>query len=260
MLSPFPGMDPYLEGDMWTTFHSQLGAEIARQLAPKIRPRYLAFTQRRNIVVLPEEGTADTKDWYPDIGVLQLGDSSSGVLGTAVIAAPVQMVTVMPEPVPHFWVEIRDAQKRKLVTAIEIMSPTNKRGAGRKDYLKRRRRLLESTAHLQEIDLLRRGKRVPMRDPVMPPGAYFVFLSRVERRPLTDVWPISLDQPIPKVPVPLLAGDPDTELDLQLALTNIYDLCCYDLAVDYTQPPDVPLPPDADAWADQLLRAAGKRP
>jgi hypothetical protein len=54
-----------------------------------------------------------------------------------------------------------------------------------------------------------------------------------------DVWPITLDQPLPSVPVPLLAGDADVTLDLQAAFTNIYDVIGYDLAVDYTRPPEV---------------------
>ncbi|MBI4601887.1 MAG: DUF4058 family protein, partial [Planctomycetes bacterium] len=41
MPSPFSGMDPYLE-ETWMGVHSQLVAEIARQLAPKLRPRYIA--------------------------------------------------------------------------------------------------------------------------------------------------------------------------------------------------------------------------
>jgi uncharacterized protein DUF4058 len=43
MPSPFPDMDPYLEGALWTTFHFALGAEIVRQLAPRLRPRYLVL-------------------------------------------------------------------------------------------------------------------------------------------------------------------------------------------------------------------------
>jgi hypothetical protein len=35
MPNPFPGMDPYLEGDLWISVHTDLCAEIARQLAPK---------------------------------------------------------------------------------------------------------------------------------------------------------------------------------------------------------------------------------
>jgi hypothetical protein len=33
MPNPFPGMDPYLEGDLWMSAHTDLCAEIARQLA-----------------------------------------------------------------------------------------------------------------------------------------------------------------------------------------------------------------------------------
>ena len=47
MPSPFPGMDPYIEGDLWTPFHTQIGVEIARQLAPKIAPRYVAIPEKR---------------------------------------------------------------------------------------------------------------------------------------------------------------------------------------------------------------------
>ena len=109
-----------------------------------------------------------------------------------------------------------------------------------------------------EIDLLREGQRVPMQKP-LPPAPYFVFLSRAESRPITEVWPIPLDSPLPVVPVPLLPGDPDVPLDLQLALTTLYDLLGYDLAVDYKRPPEVPLRPEAAAWAEDRLCAAGLR-
>jgi hypothetical protein len=47
MPAPFPGMDPYLEGSLWTTFHFAFGAEIVRQLAPRLRPRYLVLPVER---------------------------------------------------------------------------------------------------------------------------------------------------------------------------------------------------------------------
>src|SRR4029453_5934831 len=97
---------------------------------------------------------------------------------------------------------------RQLVTAIEILSPTNKRAEGRMEYLVKRRRILLSTAHLLEIDLLRQGQRLPMHDP-LPPAEYFVLLSRAENRPITEVWPLALRDPLPTVPVPLLPGDSD---------------------------------------------------
>jgi len=239
-------MDPYLEGSLWMSIHAQLSAEIARQLAPKLRPRYLALTSERFVIATPDSIAVATASVYPDAGVITGGVTAPAPAATAVISPPLQMQTVMPESIPHVTVEIRDAANRQLVTAIEVLSPTNKRGDGREEYLAKRRRLLLSTAHLIEIDLLREGQRIPMRQ-ALPDAPYFVFLSRADSRPLTDVWPIPLDQPLPTVPVPLLPGDGDVPLDLQAALTTVYNLLGYDLAIDYTQPPEIRL---SDAQAE----------
>jgi hypothetical protein len=246
-------MDPYLEGSLWTTVHAQLCAEIARQLAPRLRPRYLALTNERFVLTV-QDGVGVTTSVYPDAGVTQARPQPVAGSAAAPAPAPLRLATVIPEAVPHQTVEIRDAANRQLVTAIEVLSPTNKRGEGREEYLTKRRRLLLSTAHLMEIDLLREGERVPMRQP-LPPAPYFVFLSRVELRPFLDIWPVALHDRLPTVPVPLLPGDADVPLDLQLAFTTIYDLLGYDLAVDYTQPPETALPPDEAAWAADRLRA-----
>ena len=69
MLSPFPGMDPYLEGELWTTVHSQLAAEIARQLAPKIAPRYVARTEKRFVITAPDDLDEAEISIYTDVGV-----------------------------------------------------------------------------------------------------------------------------------------------------------------------------------------------
>jgi Protein of unknown function (DUF4058) len=258
MSSPFPGMDPYLEGSLWTTVHAQLSAEIARQLAPRLRPRYLALTAERFVMDSTEDVAVARTSFYPDVGV---AEARPGVPigGTAVAVAPVRLATVMPTPVPHVTVEIRDVAGRELVTAIEVLSPTNKRGDGRLEYLSKRRRLLLSAAHLIEIDLLRQGQRVPMQQP-LPSAPYYVLVSRAEARPVVDVWPIPLNAPLPVVFVPLSAGDADVPLDLQLALTTVYDLLGYDLAVNYALPPEIPLPPLEAAWAEERLRLASRSP
>jgi hypothetical protein len=100
MPSPFPGMDPFLEGSHWMGVHTQLCAEIGRQLTPSLVPKYVALTNERFVLETPE-----------NIGI----------------------TTVMPEAVPHVSVEIRDTAHRQLVTAIEVLSPTNKRGEGRQN-------------------------------------------------------------------------------------------------------------------------------
>ena len=45
-MSPFPGMDPYLEGDLWPDMHHALAAQIRRQLMPVILPKYVARISR----------------------------------------------------------------------------------------------------------------------------------------------------------------------------------------------------------------------
>src|ERR1044071_531770 len=126
MPSPFPGMDPYLEGELWTTVHVQLAAEITRQLVPKLRPRYVPLTQQRFVMDDPEDVAIEETDIYPDVGVVHGAERPDAIAaGSTILAAPLTLTTVMSAPVPHSWVEIRDTQNRKLVTAIEFLSPTN---------------------------------------------------------------------------------------------------------------------------------------
>jgi Protein of unknown function (DUF4058) len=251
-------MDLYLEGGLWTTLHHSLGTEIVRQLAPKLRPRYVALPVERFVMDLVSDVSVITTSIYPDVGVMEARPQAPEYPGVTTVSAPLRLATLMPEVVPHVTIEIRDTRQRELVTAIEILSPSNKRGEGRREYVTKRQRLLLSAAHRIEIDLLHIGERVPMQQP-LPNASYFVLLSRAEERPLMEVWPISLANPLPIIPVPLLAGDADVLLDLQAAFTAAYDLLGYDLIVDYTQAPDVPLSDREAAWVDAHLHTAGLR-
>lgn len=256
MPSPFPGMDPYLEGDGWTSFHASLAIEIARQLTHRIRPKYVAVPQRRfDIVDESDDGTVAIERIYPDVGVASETASGQRFAGHQSTGAACVLETVIEETAPHTWVEIRDVLGRTLVTTIEILSPWNKRGQGRVEYLERRGKLLHSSSHLVEIDLLRRGKRLPMKG-VLPVAPYYVFVGRANERPMTHIMPIGLDGPLPSFGVPLLVGDADVALDLQACFQNVYDLGGFDLLLDYTKPPAVPLGPDDAAWAAEMLRAA----
>jgi hypothetical protein len=258
MPSPFPGMDPYLEGPLWMSFHGQFIAEIARQLSPRLRPKYVALMDERVVWDAPENDVwIDSVEAKPDVAVIKSVGSGS-ISGTATLAAPLTMATVMPIPVTQRSIQILDVSNRQLVCAIETLSPVNKRGSGHRKYLAKRGRLLASTAHLVEIDLLRTGKRVPMIQP-LPDSPYFAFVSRAGQRPAVGVWPIQLRDQLPTVPVPLLPGDEDVPLNLQQALTSVYDVIGYDTIVDYAAPPTIPLSREDAQWAAQLTQAARER-
>ncbi|MFL5246164.1 MAG: DUF4058 family protein [Gemmataceae bacterium] len=71
---------------------------------------------------------------------------------------------------------------------------------------------------------------------------------------MSAVRPIKLSDALPAITVPLLPGDRDVTLDLQLAFKTVYDLLDYDLAVDYRRPPEVKLSNEETDLVKQLLR------
>jgi hypothetical protein len=157
-------------------------------------------------------------------------------------------------PVRLARVEVREAGADTLVTAIEILSPINKRpGRERQKYLRKRRELLRSEVHVMELDLLRGGERSPLATAV-PSAPYYVTLARAEHRPSVDVWPIQLTARLPVLPVPLSVPDPDVPLDLGAIVQAVYERGGYATRIDYRQP--VPLPalaPEQHAWVEHLL-------
>ena len=263
MSSPFPGMDPYLEGEMWQEFHETLASAIRAQLLPRLSPKYVALLAKRYALDRPVLSILDVPSErviYPDVHVAALrerADVAFAPVGVGVAEPPFELLSPIPEQVPLLSVEIRDVAERRLVTVIEILSPVNKRGEGWRDYVDRRTELLQTRTHLLEIDLLRQGTRIPLVGE-LPPTSYYVYLSRTQRRPRTQVWPLQLRDRLPAVPVPLLSPDPDVPLDLQAAVKACFDLVGYERLLDYAAPPPPPPLSEADAaWAAEVLRSAG---
>jgi hypothetical protein len=259
-------MDPYLEGEMWQEFHETLASAIRAQLMPQLSPKYVALLAKRYVMDRPSlsiVGGSTERIFYPDVhviappGTARMPISSSAV---AVAEPEVELVSPMAEEVPLLSVEIRDVAGRRLVTLIEILSPANKHGEGWREYDLRRVDLLKTQTHLLEIDLLRQGQRIQLVGQ-LPPAAYYVYLSRWQHRPYTEVWPSRLREPLPAVPVPLLPPDPDVPLDLQAAVRACFDLVGYERLLDYDGPPPPPALNEAEAaWVDDRLREAGWRP
>jgi hypothetical protein len=258
MANPFPGMDPYLEGEMWQEFHQTLANAIRAQLKPHLRPKYIALLNKRFTIEYPALDIVGfpARSIYPDVHVVT--SQHGGELQPAASPRGTTAPTIeLPgyEEVPQLSIEILDVATRQLVTVIEILSPANKLGAGAREYHERRLALSRALVHLVEIDLLRVGTRIGLQG--TPPSApYYAYLSRWERRPFTQVWAIQLREPLPTIPVPLLSPDPDISLDLQAAIDACYELVEYEAFLLYDAPiPPPDLPPDDAAWVASRLEA-----
>lgn len=142
-----------------------------------------------------------------------------------------------------------------LVTAIEILSPANKRAKHEayEDYLRKRREILRTDAHLVEIDLLRAGTRPPLEIPV-PTSAYLITMSRANKRPRVDVWAIQMNEKLPVLPIPLRYPDADAALDLGAMVSSVYERGAYNILFNYLQPPRPPLTEAESEYIQELLK------
>ena len=255
MPSPFPGMDPYLEGEVWSDVHQALASRLRDQLTPQVRPKYTARLVPRIVIEKPPE-VADGL-MYPDFDVIlaKPGWSAGPAESTATLTPATATV---PMGASIRWklvtVEVHDRESGDLVTAIEALSPVNKRRPGLLDYRRKRKEYWERGANLVEIDLLRAGTR-PFHGPGMPSGDYYVCLTPAGKKRV-DVWAMSVRDPLPTVPVPLLGGDGPAALNIGAALADAYDAAAYDLRVNYAADPPAPAFSAEDrAWIAERLAA-----
>lgn len=259
MPSPFPGMDPYLEQPaVFPGLHNRLIAVLSEVLQAALPAPYYAEIGERVWVEVSQRFIE------PDTGVFHRGPADGGVA----LARPARNQPVVVS-VPHDerrepFVEIRvpgDGGER-LVTSIEVLSPTNKSPGerGRDLYLRKQREVLDSPAHLVEIDLLRGGTHttaVPLDRLMARVGPFddHVSVHRSDRFEDFFVYPVRLDEPLPEVGIPLLPGDTDVSIDLQAAFDRAYDSGPYRRRVRYAETEPVPpLSPHRREWAAQLVR------
>jgi hypothetical protein len=270
MRSPFPGMDPYIEAcGLWGDFHHDLISAIKYALAQAAPERYLVRAGERSYVVLVEQEGKTSRPFLSDVSVTteRRKKPSRKKGGTAVVepvlkAEPVVMRAFIEEEHREAFVEIYEATpEQRLVTCIEVLSPSNKRPhtPGWDLYVRKRQSLLLGDANLVEIDLLRDGQRMPMLDP-WPDSPYTFLVARARRYDLCQVWPVYFQIPSPSVPVPLAKPDPDILLNLQPMIDSIYHRSRYERSIDYSKPLSPPLDDAGTAWLEKQLQAKRSHP
>ena len=258
MLSPFPGMDPYLEHpELWAGVHHWLITLLAEELVPHLRPKYRVAVAVR---MVQTAGDSAVLVGIPDVAVRTAPNADGQPLRSPTLtepaATPVAVTLPMPEVVRQGYLEIREVATGAVVTAIEVLSPVNKRaGEGRRAYEAKRLQVLGSGTHLVEIDLLRAGSTLPILQGDVT-SDYRILISRRDRRPQADLYAFNLSQSVPPWSVPLASGDPEPVVDLKCLLDRLYDRGGYDLVIDYRQSPP---PPELSAgdrqWLSSLLRS-----
>ena len=145
-----------------------------------------------------------------------------------------------------------------------MVSPTNKcSGPGRDAYVVKQTEVRRSESHLVEIDLLRKGPHVlavPERlVRGLAPCDYLISVNRAEgSRTGFQLYLRRLPEPLPRFRCPLAAGDDDVVVNLQAVLERTCEAGGHQDLLHYDQPS--PLPPEDQAWANQVIQAKWRPP
>ncbi len=227
------------------------------------------YTQAEADVFVVDGGTRGP--WFrPDVAAFDHArppaaepDGHGPAVAVAVDEPVRARVRRQPDAVRH--VAIREPRRgNRLVTAVELFSPTNKDDPrDRAAYRDRRDAYLAASANVVEVDLLRRGENLMDLDPDDLPTEETTTYRVCVRFASPDIgdraeyYPINLRRRLPRIAVPLRPGDADVALDLQAALADVYVVGRYDLQLDYASALVPPLPPADAAWAAERVAAAG---
>ncbi|MEG4490726.1 DUF4058 family protein [Microcoleus sp. D3_18_C4] len=260
MPSPFPGMDPYLEHpDFWQETHHWLISAIAASLVPQIRPKYEVAIDKRiyEITDLNESNDESLLVGIPDVAIKRQSNNPNiptGSVATVSITLPTTVKVPAPEKIKQTYLEVREMATKQVVTAIEILSPVNKRsGEGRITYLKKRQSILGSLTNLVEIDLLRKWESLPILNNSIQ-SDYRVLVSPSNRRPFAELYAFNLRDSLPIFPLPLREEDVEPIVNLPEIFAGIYERAGYDYRIDYDREPVPSLSEEDRVWATQILQ------
>ena len=266
MPSPFPGMDPFLEdAELFPELHDRLIVHIDEAIMAALPQPYYAVTGSRVWIEYARRRIG------PDVRIQRRsngwrGRAASGG-GAATLEPPAAKPVIIKIPQdeirePLVEIYVKEGKKHRLVTSIEVLSPSNKTGGdtGRDLYLQKQVELLAGKVHLVEIDLLRGGEptTVLRQDPVAAAEHAFDYHICLRRFDQASLWlyPIALTDPLPTINIPLLPGDGEVPLPLQKLFDHVYDRGSFPRVVDYRgQPPPPRLSAAQQRWMRQRLTA-----
>ena len=253
-------MNPWLE-PFWRDVHASMLVYARDQLNEEL-PAGLSARVDERLAIDASDGKR--RAYVPDVAVTQSWDRPAGPVlgqgGARVAAAEPFVVDFGEEILRH--VEIVNSQAQ-VVTAIELLSPSNKADVETcADWKRKRTDYLRGGISLVEIDLLRGGLwSLPSRALLkpLPPNRvhHYACVTRPPWQGRHEFYVMALREALPKIRVPLRPTDPDVALDLQALINQCYERGRYATSIDYSKLPDPPLPEEEVFWANDIL---SKRP
>jgi hypothetical protein len=237
----------------------------ARDAIQSALPRGLqARVEEYLAVEAPLETEPGFKRIAPDISIYATGNASPAATrpeAASVITLDAEEEPVIfqrVEPMTLRYIEIIDiASDRRVITAIEFLSPANKTDAGAKQYREKQQRLVHGQINLVEIDLLRKGNWVLAADkssyPTMLTQPYRICVTRSADPNQFEGYRATYGSPLPSIRVPLRPMDSDIRLPLQSILNKAYVNGRYGDTLDYSLPPKVSMTEEGLAEVNILL-------
>ncbi len=260
--NPFPGMNPFFE-QQWRDAHTSLITYLRDALQGRLPPD-LTIRAEEEVVSIGAGGRTTT--YRPDVQVREPWRLKEPAAAEAVSMPPLapaaEPIQVFLDEETERWLEIRETTGR-LITVLELLSPSNKLESDDRDrYQRKRRALIGTGVNLVEIDLVRQGASAfprAVRSVLAQKGAgYGVCVFRATAPMTRELYPIGLRERLPVIRVPLRSADADVVADLQALVDQCHERGRYHL-LNYRLDLDPPLPPDEVAWMDQILREHGLR-
>jgi hypothetical protein len=228
MPSPFPGMDPFLEDEkLWPAFQHQLIGSLFQILLPNLVDRYRARVGQRH--------------YHTEMPLF---------------------TSIIREEHVEEYIEIRQRTDGRLVTLVDVVSPTNKLTShGRQAYMDKRREARSQCASIVEVDLVMQGQ--PMLDysrDGLPDWDYAVTVTRSTQPERYEIYTSTIQKRLPRFKLPLAVDDRDTVVDLQAAFARCYEQGGFAGQVDYRRDAAVVKEDEERRWIHDTLVQLKMRP
>ncbi|WP_395745289.1 DUF4058 family protein [Prosthecobacter sp.] len=259
---PFPGLNPYFE-EQWFQVHPTMIASSLSRLQRQM-PADLKVSIEQGMKISTRFD--DDKGFRPDVSVWKVREDTLLASAPPNFSPPIVRDVTAPKP-RHLTIRELGGD---LVTVIELLSPTNKHGAGALAYLQKRLGLMESCVNLVEIDLIRKGglallrfeddgmaEAIRMDSGRLPPHAVTVF--RAEQPQQRELYRVTYQESLPAIRVPLRPDDQDVWLNLQELAGQCHTDCGFDKSTHYSRDPEPPLMPEDAAWLHTHLQSTHRR-